>query len=90
MVELGKLHDQLHYEIGKYAGERVDIAVIIRSDRIPTFVKGLSETASQETMLVEANSFQEVQEWMNKNAKKDDVILLENDLTDIYESKKSL
>lgn len=90
MVELGKMHDQQHYEIGKYAGERVDIAIIIRSDRIPTFVKGFSETSSQKTELIELNSFSEAQSWMQKNLQKGDVVLLENDLTDIYESKKSL
>ena len=90
MVELGKMHDQQHYEIGKYAGERVDIAIIIRSDRIPTFVKGFSETALKETQLIQANSFKDAQQWMDNNLQSGDVVLLENDLTDIYESRRSL
>lgn len=90
MVELGKLHNDSHYEIGKYAGERVDIAVVVRPDRIPTFIKGFTETALQQTQLVEADSFHDVQVWLDKNLQPGDVVLLENDLTDIYESKKSL
>ncbi len=90
MVELGVKHNEMHYDIGKYAGKKVDVAVVVRIDRIPTFKKGFLESASKNTSLIEAESFKEAQSWLEKNLQPDDVVLLENDLTDIYESKKSL
>jgi UDP-N-acetylmuramoyl-tripeptide--D-alanyl-D-alanine ligase len=90
MVELGKLHDKLHYEIGKFAGERVDIVIVILPKRIKTFIKGFNETCKKETQLIEIKSFKEAQKWMNDNLKTGDVVLLENDLPDIYETNINL
>lgn len=90
MVELGQVHSEAHYQIGKLAGERVDVAIIIRSDRIPSFLKGFEETATSETSLIEVKSFNAAQEWLNKNLVSGDIVLLENDLPDVYESKMSL
>lgn len=87
MVELGAKHDETHYEVGKFAGARVDIAIVVNSDRIPTFVKGIEETSNGKAQIIKVNSFAEAQDWMNKNLQKGDAVLLENDLTDIYESK---
>jgi UDP-N-acetylmuramoyl-tripeptide--D-alanyl-D-alanine ligase len=86
-VDLGKVHDSAHYEIGKIAGKSVDVAVVVAAHRIPTFVKGFEETAKEGVKLLKVVSFAEAQKWMNENVKKGDVVLLENDLPDIYESK---
>jgi UDP-N-acetylmuramoyl-tripeptide--D-alanyl-D-alanine ligase len=91
MVELGKIHDSAHYEIGKIAGKSVDIAIIVASRRIPTFIKGFKETANKNTtQLLEVPSFADAQKWLNENAGRGDVVLLENDLPDVYESEFSL
>ena len=86
MVELGKKHDEEHYKIGKYAGEKVDIVISILTERIPTFKKGFKETSKKGQKFIELLSFDEATKWMEKNIQTGDVILLENDLPDVYES----
>jgi UDP-N-acetylmuramoyl-tripeptide--D-alanyl-D-alanine ligase len=87
MVELGKKHDESHYEIGKIAGKSVDMAIVVTPQRIPTFVKGFRETAGNGAQLLKVASFAEAQKWMGENIKNGDVALLENDLPDVYESR---
>lgn len=87
MVELGKKHDDTHYMVGKFAGSRLDIAIIVNADRIPTFIKGIEETSAGKVQIIRMNSFAEAQKWLNENLQSGDAVLLENDLTDIYESK---
>lgn len=86
MVELGKKHDEEHYKVGKYAGEKVDIVISILTERIPTFKKGFKETSKKGQKFIELSSFDEATKWMEKNIQTGDVILLENDLPDVYES----
>ncbi|MDR0423276.1 MAG: UDP-N-acetylmuramoyl-tripeptide--D-alanyl-D-alanine ligase [Rickettsiales bacterium] len=88
MVELGTKHDELHYEIGKIAAEKTDVTVLVKSSRIPTFVKGFKET-NKNSQLVEVDSFAKAQEWMSNNLH-NSAILLENDLPDVFESSLSL
>ena len=86
MVELGQKHDEAHFEIGKYAGENVDITIVIAPNRIPTFIKGFKKTAKKNNKLIELKTFEEATKWMQKNTQSGDIILLENDLPDVYES----
>lgn len=90
MVELGERHDEEHLKIGKYVGERVDIILSILTDRIATFRSGFKETAGDKQEFIELHTFAEATDWMQKNTKSGDVVLLENDLPDIYESDLSL
>lgn len=87
MVELGAKHDEQHEEVGKYAGTRVDVAIVILPKRIPTFIKGFNETKKEGTQLITMNSFSEAQKWMQDNLKAGDIVLLENDLPDVYENQ---
>jgi len=89
MVELGKLHDEKHYEIGKLAGKSADIAIVVIPNRIREFVKGFKETAGKNAELIEVDSFAEAKKWIDKNTTQKDVVLYENDLPDLYESKVS-
>ena len=84
MVELGKIHDEAHKTIGAYAGEVCDIAIIVKGKRIPTFIKAFKETGGSK-QLHEVESFDEAQKWISKNKQDGDVVLIENDLPDIYE-----
>lgn len=83
MVELGKIHDEAHKSIGAYAGEVCDIAIVVKGKRIPTFVQAYKDSGGKE--LHEVESFAEAQKWISANKKDGDVILIENDLPDIYE-----
>lgn len=87
MVELGKKHDEEHFEIGKYVGESVDITIVVAPYRIPSFIDGFKKTAKKKNLLIKLESFEEAKKWMQENTKSGDVVLLENDLPDVYESR---
>jgi len=84
IVELGIAHDEVHSKLGQYAGEVCDVAVIVNPNRIKSFVTGFKATGSAKT-LVEVSTFDEANEWINKNKQANDVVLIENDLPDMYE-----
>lgn len=85
MVELGRAHEEAHEKVGRVAGRACDIALVIKGARIPSFIKGFRETGGEKT-LHEFGSFAEAQDWIAVHKKPGDVILIENDLPDIYES----
>jgi UDP-N-acetylmuramoyl-tripeptide--D-alanyl-D-alanine ligase len=87
MIELGIAHDEAHAQIGSYAGQICDVAIIVRPSRIPTFVKAFKESGKT---LVEVGSFQEASEWLEKNRQENDLVLIENDLPDMYERIPSM
>lgn len=84
MVELGKAHDEAHEKIGHHAGQLCDIAIVVKSERIPTFISGFKSTGESKT-LIEVETFADAQRWITANKQPGDTILLENDLPDIYE-----
>jgi len=84
MVELGVAHNDAHLKIGQSAGEICDICLVVAPDRIPTFIKGFQATGSGKT-LKEFATFKEAQAWYAKNKQDGDIVLIENDLPDIYE-----
>ncbi len=83
MVELGAVHSDAHKTIGTLAASSCDIAIVVQGKRIPTFIDAFKSNGGKE--LKEVNTFAEAQSWITKNAKSGDVILLENDLPDLYE-----
>lgn len=84
MAELGAAHDEEHRKIGRHAGEICDVTLVVLPDRIRAFVEGFRETGGAKT-LIEVRSFQEASAWLDKNRQSGDVVLIENDLPDIYE-----
>ena len=82
MVELGAAHKEAHEKIAAKAAHVCDVIVVINSKRIPSFVEGLKNSGKT---LHEVNTFDEAQKWINKNHMGGDVILVENDLPDLYE-----
>lgn len=84
MVELGDAHDAEHRKIGALAAETCDIVLAVASERIPTFVQAYKENAAA-GQLLEFASFKEAEAWLNANRKPGDVVLIENDLPDLYE-----
>ena len=84
MVELGHAHDEAHDTIGQYAGRVCDIAVIVKGERIPTFFQGFLKTGGGKA-LVEVDTFAEAAEWLQANKRVGDIVLIENDLPDLYE-----
>ncbi|HRQ60379.1 MAG TPA: Mur ligase family protein, partial [Alphaproteobacteria bacterium] len=85
MVELGKAHDEVHRQIGNYAATKCDICIAVNPDRIPTFIEGFNAGNRTNSQLLQVDTFEEAQRWLAENMTADDVILLENDLPDLYE-----
>jgi UDP-N-acetylmuramoyl-tripeptide--D-alanyl-D-alanine ligase len=86
IVELGAKHDVIHADLGAKAANIVDIALVVRGDRIPTFIRSFNDR-SNGPQLIEFHSFAEANMWLEKNLTPNDIVLLENDLPDLYESK---
>ncbi len=85
IVELGAAHDEVHKQIGTVAAQSCDIAIVVQPDRIPTFIAGFKDHARADQTLYEMETFAQAQEWVNDNRKDGDIILIENDLPDIFE-----
>lgn len=84
MVELGAAHEEAHHSIGQHAGKICDLALVVAPQRIPSFVAGF-EATGKGAQLVPMENFAQASSWIEANAQEGDVILLENDLPDIYE-----
>jgi UDP-N-acetylmuramoyl-tripeptide--D-alanyl-D-alanine ligase len=89
MVELGTAHDEEHRKVGVYAGRHVDVLLAVVPQRIAPLVHAYRETNPQGAV-VSCSMFADAQRWLETNVQPEDVVLLENDLPDLYEKKLSL
>jgi UDP-N-acetylmuramoyl-tripeptide--D-alanyl-D-alanine ligase len=89
VAELGAKHDDAHKELGAQSAGLVDVALVVRPDRIPTFLEGF-KAANTDKVLQPVANLAEAQKWLKENGKPNDIILFENDLPDVYERKLSL
>jgi len=81
IVELGHDHDSVHKNLGKLAAEMADVVVAVNPVRVPTFVEALNNAGIE---LVEFDSFAEADVWLRSNVVPGDVVLIENDLPDLF------
>ena len=88
MAELGKKHDEEHTALGIKSASQVDIALVVKPERIPTFVSALAPVLGEN--LLQFPNFTQAREWLETNVKDGDIVLIENDLPDLYEKKLSL
>jgi UDP-N-acetylmuramoyl-tripeptide--D-alanyl-D-alanine ligase len=84
MAELGTKHDAAHHEVGIKAAELTDLTIVVKGDRIPTFMEAFKNNGDGNKLLT-VESFAEAERWLTKNVKPGDVVLIENDLPDLYE-----
>ncbi len=89
MVELGVAHDEEHRKIGELAGTHADVLLAVVPERIKTLTAAYA-SANPKGAIERVASFAEAQKWMNANLRSGDVVLLENDLPDLYEKKLRL
>ncbi len=82
MIELGIAHDDAHAQVGEYAGSVCDVVVVVCPKRIPTFVNAVKAKGKT---LVQVDNLGEALEWLETNQKENDLVLIENDLPDMYE-----
>ena len=85
IVELGNAHDEVHRTLGQLAAEVCDIVILVSPARIPTFIEGFNAHNKDGKMLQQFETFAAAEKWLIENKRESDVILLENDLPDIYE-----
>lgn len=90
MVELGDKHDTEHHSLGTLAAQKADLMFVVKPERIPTFVEALRASGKGQDALRLVGSFGEANTWIQQNRLPNDVILLENDLPDLYEKKMRL
>ena len=89
MVELGAAHDEEHRTVGLLARSCVDILLPVLPQRIPSLIAGF-ELDNPGAVVIPSANFAAAQGWMSANLTSRDVVLLENDLPDLYEKKLSL
>lgn len=90
MVELGEAHHVKHADLGMLAAKHTDLVLLIQPERIPTFVEGVKKKRTKKHDLIMFKSFFEAKAWMNENLTEKDVVLLENDLPELYENKPDI
>jgi len=89
MVELGAAHEAEHARIGALAGAHVDVLLPVLPARIEGMIAAY-RAANPAGVVQPCDSFALAQAWLRANAGMGDVVLLENDLPDLYEAKLSL
>ncbi|MFH1157483.1 MAG: UDP-N-acetylmuramoyl-tripeptide--D-alanyl-D-alanine ligase [Pseudomonadota bacterium] len=87
MIEMGEKHDEDHAALGLKAASCVDIALVVGAERIPTFVAALAPVLGEN--LLRFPGFSQAADWLRINVRPGDIVLLENDLLDLYEKKLS-
>jgi len=86
MVELGSAHDEEHAKIGALAASHVDVLLPVLPDRIVSLIAAYVAGNPHGTVIPFA-SFAEAQAWLTASLGPGDVVLIENDLPDLYEKK---
>ncbi len=86
LIELGVDHTREHLSLGKTAALYADLALIIKPQRIPSFIAGFKEQATKMQEIITLSSFEQAKDWLNKNVRAKDTVLFANDLPDLYEA----
>ena len=89
MVELGAAHEEEHQRIGTFAGRTVDVLLAVAPGRIGALIAAYAAAAPQ-GRVVPCATFGAAQDWLAANLTGVDVVLLENDLPDLFERKMRL
>lgn len=89
MVELGEAHDEEHRKIGQLAGSHADVVLAVLPERIKSFTRAYT-SANPGGTLMPFPTFTAAQSWLESNVRSNDVVLMENDLPDLYEKKLRL
>jgi UDP-N-acetylmuramoyl-tripeptide--D-alanyl-D-alanine ligase len=90
MVELGAAHDEEHARLGRKAAGMIDVLLPVAPDRIGAFVAAFRQSAGPAVTVVPCANFAAAKGWLAANQRAGDVVLIENDLPDLYERRLSL
>ncbi len=89
MVELGEAHDEEHRKIGELAANQVDVLVAVVPDRMKSLTSAYAR-GNPNGIVLPCPNFAAAQDWLNANLRQNDVVLMENDLPDLFEKKLKL
>ena len=89
MVELGEAHDPEHARIGTLAASYVDVLLPVLPERISTLTDAY-RAGNPKGTVIPCPTFADAQTWLDSNMTAGDVVLVENDLPDLYEAKLRL
>jgi UDP-N-acetylmuramoyl-tripeptide--D-alanyl-D-alanine ligase len=89
MVELGEAHQDEHARIGRLAAEHVDVLLAVAPHRVEPLASAFAK-AAPEREIVPCPTFAEARAWLDRNLGTRDVVLIENDLPDLYERRLRL
>lgn len=86
MIELGTAHEAEHTKIGAMAAVHADIFLPVAPKRIGSMIAAFKANAPHKPV-VPCATFAQAQDWLGENLRHDDILLMENDLPDLYERK---
>ena len=84
LVELGDEQYNSNFEFGKNMAEVCDYVIIDYASNFKAISEGLKSANFDEDKIIQVANLTQAVEVLNKLAKKDDVVLFENDLPDNY------
>jgi len=84
MAELGTEHQSEHRRIGRLAAAHVDVLLAVAPHRVAPLARAFAE-AAPDREIVSCPSFADAQGWLDRNLAGPDIVLIENDLPDLYE-----
>lgn len=85
MVELGEKQEELNRELGAYAADKCDIAVLVGEKQAPPLKEGLLSAGFAEEKIYVAKTLQDGLAYMQALPKTEkQIVLLENDLPDNF------
>ncbi|MDE6236500.1 MAG: hypothetical protein K2M45_01380, partial [Muribaculaceae bacterium] len=84
MIELGAQQDELNEKLGKYIGEKLDVAIIVGEYNREALDRGIRSADFNTENLHLVSSFNEAQQVLAKILAKGDTVLYENDLPDTF------
>lgn len=87
MIELGSLQEEYNRHVGQLAARHCDLAIIVGECNRRALVDGLAIGAMDRSMIFEVTDRQQAFGLVEAMMKKGDVILIENDLGDLYETE---
>ena len=79
----------MHERLGTLAADHADVLLPVVPERIAAFTRAFATAAPGRPVIPCAN-FAAASAWMEKNLAAGDVVLLENDLPDLYETRIKL
>jgi UDP-N-acetylmuramoyl-tripeptide--D-alanyl-D-alanine ligase len=86
MVELGEEEEAENQALGAYIGKSgIDAVYLVGKQRTRPIQQGLQEAGYPEAQIRVFASFYEARDYLNAHQQPGDVVLLENDLPDVYD-----